>query len=155
MTPPDARARLAEQVERLEAAYETARRRLIEQVAHDPFVSHMAPEEMQDSNGRYLLLDVLTALVSARTVLAREDQERQRDSSREAVDRVAALARDMRTWCSPNGVALAYADQLAEAIIGAQGAQVPGEAFKTLEKTNPPPSAAPGGCWCRTRGEHG
>lgn len=71
-TPMDARGRLVEQVERLETAYEAARRRLREQAAHDPFVPDLEPEEMQDSNGRYLLLDALTAIVNARAALLRD-----------------------------------------------------------------------------------
>jgi hypothetical protein len=72
--PTDARARLVEQVERLEVAYEAAHRRLTERAEQDPFAV-MAPEEMQDGNGRYLLLDALTALVAARTVLAQQAPE--------------------------------------------------------------------------------
>lgn len=32
-----------------------------------------------------------------------------------ALDRVRALAEDMRTWCSPHGVAVHYADAIDEA----------------------------------------
>jgi hypothetical protein len=35
-----------------------------------------------------------------------------------AVARVRALAADMRTWCSPHGIASDYADRIDEAING-------------------------------------
>lgn len=59
--------RLAAAVERLEAAYEAARQRLAEENARvgRPYM----PEEMQDSTGRYILLDALAALVQARAAL--------------------------------------------------------------------------------------
>ncbi|MFG1977052.1 hypothetical protein ACGFJC_47635 [Nonomuraea fuscirosea] len=64
------RVHLAELVDRLETAYEHARRRLAEQAAYDAFTPDIAPEEIRDSTGRFLLLDALTALVNARTALA-------------------------------------------------------------------------------------
>ncbi|MCK2222095.1 hypothetical protein MF672_051065 (plasmid) [Actinomadura sp. ATCC 31491] len=73
-TRADARAQLAKQVERLEAAYETACERLVEDtiLRRRP---RTAPEEERDSGGRFVLLDALTALVNARAVLAQQPQE--------------------------------------------------------------------------------
>jgi hypothetical protein len=58
---------LAALVERLEVAYETARRMLAESNARYG-VPH-EPEEMREESGRYILLDALTALVQAKTAL--------------------------------------------------------------------------------------
>ena len=59
--------RLAEVADRLEAAYEATRAQLERDFADTGF----SPEEIRDPNGRYILLDALTALVEARTALAR------------------------------------------------------------------------------------
>ncbi len=40
----------------------------------------------------------------------------QRDQFKATVDRVKALAEDMRTWCSPHGIAVTYAQRIEEAI---------------------------------------
>jgi hypothetical protein len=58
---------LASAVERLEAACGLVRQRLAEENARvgRPF----APEEMQDSTGRYILLDALAAIVQAKAAL--------------------------------------------------------------------------------------
>jgi hypothetical protein len=58
---------LASAVDRLQEAYETARRALAEENAR--YDVAYAPEEMRDSSGRYILLDALTAIVSARAAL--------------------------------------------------------------------------------------
>jgi hypothetical protein len=55
--------RLTSTVSRLEVAYETARADLERQFPG------AAPEEIRDPNGRYVLLDALTALVQAQAVL--------------------------------------------------------------------------------------
>lgn len=59
---------LAAAVERLEAAYETARQSMAEENARcgRPY----APEEMREASGRYILLDALTAIVQAKAALA-------------------------------------------------------------------------------------
>ncbi|RSN12824.1 hypothetical protein DMB42_11645 [Nonomuraea sp. WAC 01424] len=49
------------------------------------------------------------------------------------LDRVIALAWNMRDWCSPDGVAVDYADKLAEALIGTDQPMKRGEAFFVLE----------------------
>jgi hypothetical protein len=38
--------------------------------------------------------------------------------AQDAVERVQALAIDMRTWCSPYGIAVDYADRIDDAIAG-------------------------------------
>lgn len=58
---------LAAAIERLEAAYESARRRLAEENAR--VGRRFMPEEMQDSTGRYILLDALAAIVQAKAAL--------------------------------------------------------------------------------------
>ncbi|MEV0616185.1 hypothetical protein AB0I81_22920 [Nonomuraea sp. NPDC050404] len=58
---------LAALVDRLEVAYETARRVLAESNARYG-VPH-EPEEMREESGRYILLDALTALVQAKAAL--------------------------------------------------------------------------------------
>jgi hypothetical protein len=55
--------RLTSAVGRLETAYEAARADLERQFPE------AAPEEIRDPNGRYVLLDALTALVQAQTPL--------------------------------------------------------------------------------------
>lgn len=37
-----------------------------------------------------------------------------------AIERVRALAADMRTWCSPHGIATVYADRIDEALDSAK-----------------------------------
>lgn len=61
-----------------------------------------------------------------------EDLRTRSERAEAALRRVVELAHDMRTWCSPHGVALGYADRLAEAIVGAPGLQKPGEAIAAL-----------------------
>nr|WP_062336148.1 hypothetical protein [Herbidospora sakaeratensis] len=55
------------------------------------------------------------------------------DIAQAAVARVTKLALDMRTWCSPHGVAVQYADDIAKAILGEAGLLPFGEALKRLE----------------------
>ena len=71
-----------------------------------------------------------------------EQAERARDGWRETIERVIDLARGMRTWCSPHGVATDYADRIAEAVIGARRLLGRGQAFQVLDalvKADPPP----------------
>jgi len=42
--------------------------------------------------------------------------ETERDQLKATLDRVKALAEDMRTWCSPHGIAVLYAQRIEEAI---------------------------------------
>jgi hypothetical protein len=44
--------------------------------------------------------------------------DRENDQLRAQVARVRALAADMRTWCSPHGIATDYADRIVEALDG-------------------------------------
>lgn len=77
----------------------------------------------------YDLADAVVAAVSAQqlypTVRIYESavtelrQQRERaDAVEQALTRVKALAADMRTWCSPHGIASDYADRIEEAIAG-------------------------------------
>lgn len=59
----------------------------------------------------------LTAVANA------EACDHARDVGNQLHQRVAALAADMRTWCSPHGLANHYADQLDQAITGPGGEQ--------------------------------
>lgn len=51
----------------LEAAYDQARSDLMRDIERDGL--HFDPEVIRDHNGRFILLDALTALVQAHTVL--------------------------------------------------------------------------------------
>jgi len=81
-----------------------------------------------------MIAEANAADAALETHRARADQaERQRDGWRETVERVAELARAMRTWCSPHGVATDYANRIAEAIVGAERPLEPGTAFTVLD----------------------
>ncbi|MDK0520368.1 hypothetical protein [Streptomyces sp. ML-6] len=55
----------------------------------------------------------------ARRVMDERDQAQRRAEQAEAtIARVRALAADMRTWCSPHGIAADYAHQVEQAIEG-------------------------------------
>ena len=62
---------LAATIERLEAAYETARQAITEENARNG--NSCAPEEMREAGGRYILLDALTAIVQAKAALGRAE----------------------------------------------------------------------------------
>jgi hypothetical protein len=61
---------LRDAVQRLEAAYERRRAELDASIADIGKDRGLTPEDMRDPNGRSILLDALTALVTARTALA-------------------------------------------------------------------------------------
>jgi hypothetical protein len=65
-------ARLRVAVERLEAAYERRRQQFLEAIEQSPGLDAV-PEDTRDSMGRPILLDALTAIVTARAVLALAD----------------------------------------------------------------------------------
>lgn len=70
----------------------------------------------------------------AETAEAEVESLRERIASSErALNRVISLAKSMREWCSPHGVATDYADRIAEAVIGSEQAMKRGEAFFILE----------------------
>ena len=78
-----------------------------------------------------------------------EQAERSRDGWRETVGRVVILAKGMRMWCSPQGIAPDYADRIAEAVIGSRRQLARGEAFQVLDElmnADPPP-----GRWDHTK----
>jgi hypothetical protein len=58
---------------RLEAAYGRARADLVRDIERDGY--HFEPEDARDSNGRYILLDALTAIVQANAAIAAEHTE--------------------------------------------------------------------------------
>ncbi len=72
MTAPH-RDALRTTVDRLEAAYAKAREQLAAELATGAW-RLCEPEEMRDANGRYILLDALTAIVQARTTLAQVER---------------------------------------------------------------------------------
>jgi hypothetical protein len=53
---------------------------------------------------------------------------------RAAVARIRALAADMRTWCSPHGIASDYADRIEEALGGHANAGPRGGVIEIIEK---------------------
>lgn len=59
----------------LQATYDHTRNRLIEQLDRDGLTGVHEPEDIRDANGRYILLDALTAVVLANTALATADRE--------------------------------------------------------------------------------
>ncbi len=65
-------ARLRESVERIEQAYEVARQELELDVKHRASFGAewpSTPDQCRDANGRFILLDSLTAIVQARAIL--------------------------------------------------------------------------------------
>ncbi|MFC6080990.1 hypothetical protein [Sphaerisporangium aureirubrum] len=62
-----------------------------------------------------------------------EETRRERDLLRGALVRVVTLAKTMRTWASPYGMALDYSDYVAEAVLGSPDPHRAGEALAKFE----------------------
>lgn len=75
MSADASRLALSLAVEQLQAAHAAAKARLQADIDRDTargwITDTLVPEVMVDRNGRYILLDSLTAIVAAQTVLAR------------------------------------------------------------------------------------
>jgi hypothetical protein len=59
----------------LQATYDRAREDIVQELEHSGAAEAFQPEEIRDPTGRYILLDALTALVQANTVLAAADND--------------------------------------------------------------------------------
>lgn len=71
---------------------------------------------------------IITAALNDAELLAGEVEQ-----LRAALARVVDLAKDMRSCCSPHGVATGYAGRIAEAIFGTPYPHKPGEALAKLD----------------------
>jgi hypothetical protein len=69
MTEPTPLEDLAALVRELQDAYEVCRADILDQMGRFEHTRDLDPLQARDPNGRYLLLDALTALVNASTAL--------------------------------------------------------------------------------------
>lgn len=91
--------------------------------------AHIATELDESDNLRSTVQGMQAALNEAHARNEAADAaivEAEQDAAeqRAAVDRVRALAADMRTWCSPRGIATQYADDIEKALDGEQAPAV-------------------------------